>query len=705
MNRATFVGAIAIVLLVAFPALSVPQAVAPSHPVFDTQGGVHGHVLSDLGGPLGGAVVVASRSTATGGTSEGSTVWTEPDGSYTLKLSSGTWNLNVTARAHAGRNASVVVVSESIGAERNFTLVHTGPAIKGIVRDAKTGAGIAGVTVEAHQDNNFRCSPGMACPAVMAESYRAPLATRTGADGRYALAVDEKGMVNLRAWRDGYREAWMSIEVQGDTTQDLKLSPMAPKNAVLEGTVTDAKTGRPIANAWVNAYPNYDHRLAAEGSTSDPATGGGSSGSAGSTVVVDCADADGAFRDCAAPPCCQEGNSTQTDSSGRYRMAMYPGTYQFNVGAQEYGQHMEQLTLADNEQRRADVKLQPIPGDSVTVRGIVVDKATGKPVAGAWVSVENQEWGHYNGAQAGEDGRFELKTKPGWTLLWVRVDGGYGYAQPATAGSTEPAQADQPVSSDGNGTAASPAPSGIRAPDSMPRPYIQSEGSYYPWVKGQRFAEDQTVDLRVELQPKPKADVRIQGYVLNATSKTPIAGAYVSVHNEDTGDWGNAQTDKDGSFVLMGRAGTHTINANADGYFQNAAVVAVKGPSTRVDLALEPGQGRGYCCIAYAAGMEKGAAMDSSAPPPVSPASPGTSSGTMQGRATAQASASGAAGSGNQQAATYNALGEGLGPYDASTAPAPGSASTTANAAPGPGLLVALAGLGAAALLVARRKR
>lgn len=709
VNRIGIAAAVAVILVVGFPSLTVPQTSAQTSPLV---GEVSGFVHSDLGAPLANAIVVAT-SNASG--SEAQTVYTDEAGHYGLKLTAGTWRLNVTARAHDGKAEQVVALAGGVPVEKNFTLVHNGPAIKGKVLDAKTGAPVAEAWVEAYPNSGYRCNPNEPCPlaadapasgAVMPESYRMPYTTRTKADGTYGVAIDrnDAGSVNLRAWKENYRDSYQTIEVTGDTTADLRLEPIPPRSAVLEGRVVDAKTGAPIADAWVNAWPTYDEvqameretRIAQEGS----ASGGGTAGSAGSTEPA----APPAVAPSVAPspaiyPCCQfEGNSTQTDRDGRFRMAMHPGTYQFSVGAAEHGHHQERVTLADGETKAMAVRLEPIPPDSVTIRGTVLDKATGRPVAGAWVSVENQQWGAYNGAQADAQGKFELKTKPGWTMVWVRVDGN-GYAMPA--------QADAPVASDDTAASKEPA-TGIRAPDE--RPYIQPEGSYYPWVRGASYAEDQAVDLRVELQPKPKADLKLQGYVLDAKTKAPIPNAYVNVHNEDTGDWGWGQTDQYGSFVFQARPGTHTLHANAEGHFGNAVVVAVSGATTRVDVALEPGSPQGSCCIAYAtkggAGMEDGRASGTMTPSPSpamapAPGSPGADQSAGQGEASASSRNSQLSGSGS---ATYAATGESLGPYDPSRAPAPGTPQPGGAAVPGPAALLVLAGLGAAAVLVRRRK-
>lgn len=704
MKRIGIAAAVAVILVVGLPTLAVPQVMAqtPPSPVVDVGGSVQGYVLSDLGGPIAGASIVAS-SNASGG--EPQTVFSDQEGFYALKLGAGTWRLNVTARAHDGKADNVVALAGGVPVQKNFTLDHNGWVLRGKVADAKTGAALAGVTVEAHPSSAYRCAPGEPCPLAaesgmaMPEFYRMPYTTRTGADGSYALAIDknEAGFVSVRAWKENYRDGYAELEVKADATQDLRLEPIPPKTAVLEGRVVDAKTGAPIADAWVSAWPSYDEVRAMEG---EAASGGGTSGSAGSTEP---AAPDRVAPSPAVYPCCQfEGNNTSTDRDGRFRMGMHPGTYQFSVGAPEHGQHAAKVTLADGETKTMDVRLEPIPGDTVIVRGTVVDQSTGKPVAGAWVSVENQQWGAYNGGQADAQGRFEVKTKPGWTMVWVRVDGGGYDATPVAA------QADAPASSSDGATGSDEA---IRAPDA--KPYIQPQGSFYPWVRSASFAENQEVDWRVELQPKPKAELKLQGYILDAKTKEPITNAYVNIHNEDTGDWGWGQTDQYGSFVFQVRPGTHSIHANAEGHFQNAVVVAVREAVTRVDLTLEPGQPSGYCCIAYARGEaaamdDKGTAMGAPAgtPPPSPAAAPGSAGGPGGDAQSAEASAasrnSQLAGSGT---ATYGATGESLGPYDPSKAPAPGTPQTGGAAVPGPAPLLVLAGLGAAAVVLARRRK
>lgn len=657
--------AFALILVMSVPLLADPQTSAQAA----LGGAIQGKVSSDVGGPLGGAFVNAVDA---GGNTQGSSM-TEPDGSYALKgLAPGTYKVTATGRGHADANATVVVAAVPV--TQDFTLKHTGSVIRGTVLDGATGKGIEGVRIDA--TGGTSCPPNQPC--ILAGEARsmmvaAPTSTLSGAGGKYALGV-EPGSYQLHASKEGWRETWQQVEAQQDATMDLKLTKTPPHNSVLQGRVTDAKTGAPIADAYVNAYPNYPPQPACP-------------------PDADCAAV-------AVMPCCGDGfwtgNSTQTDREGRYKMLMYAGDYVLSAGAQDFGQAQQQVSLAEGETETVDLKLEPIPPDSVTIQGTVLDKVTGKPVSGAWVSVENQQWGAYTSGQTDDAGRFSVKTKPGWAVVWVRADGGCCvYATPVA----EPQSASPSGSA---GTASSDAPpsgneTGIRAPDSEPRPYRQPSGSYYPWVQGGAHAENAVVTLDVQLVPKPGADARIVGYVLNATSKKPVVGAWVNVHNEDTGDWGSAQTDKDGSYVMQARAGVHTVQAYADGYYQNAVVAKVSGAETRIDLALQPGRQQGHCCIAYGRAE---AASGTATPTPMAAGAPAQDSGKASApQSVAQVESSGPA--------TYQASPQGLGPYNPATAPSspPPGPDAVAKQTPLPGALAVLAAVGAAAVLLTRRRK
>lgn len=653
-----------LVLLIAYPTLTVPEAVAPSHPEPAPQfeGGVAGVVRSDVDAPLGGALVRALA----GGGEEAARGISEPDGSYRLALPPGAYTVVAGARAHREANASVVV-SGALPAQQGFLLEHTGFVLRGVVRDARSGAGLAGALLEAHQ--KIDCvGIWEPCPADDPASF-GPLSTLSGEDGRYALAVEE-GHVALRASKAGYRAAWQDAEVRRDIVLDLALQPQPPKNAVLEGRVIDARTGEPVANAWVSAWPNQVVILEGE------ARSVGSEDTPASPAIYP-----------PPPDCCAEGNSTQTDREGLFRMEMFPGEYGVNAGAEGYGQHFASVTLRENETVRLHLPLEAIPADSVVVRGFVVDSATGQPVGGAWVSVENAEWGHFNGTATREDGRFELRTKPGWTMVWVRAER-YGYVAEGRALAVGGAGVEASETGTAEPEPAKPARS--TQPPGGEEPLPQPERSYYPWVLGRRFAEGEALALSVELEPKPEARVRIVGYVLNASSREAIAGAWLNVRNEDTGDWGSAQTDEHGSFVILGREGVHTVQAYAERFFGNALVVRVQGPETRVDLALEPGSPKGYCC-AYLTSNRAAGAEGAPAPAPAAPGGPEAQDAARTG---------GVQPIRGEGAASYEASAEGLGPYRPV-----GSDGRPALQTPGPGLAFVVAGAAGAALLFPGRKR
>ncbi|HEV8360247.1 MAG TPA: carboxypeptidase-like regulatory domain-containing protein, partial [Candidatus Thermoplasmatota archaeon] len=319
MKHSAYVGLVALILLGAFPILADPGTLAAQAP--ELQGGVRGHVASDAGGPIGGAWVNAADA---GGNVVNSAI-TSADGAYDLSsLPPGSYQLTASARGHKDGNASVLV-SGAVPVEKDFKLVHTGPVISGSVTDGKTGRGVANATVEASW--SFSCKYDQPCPMMGTAAPSGgtsmmqpmPTSTATKSDGSYVIAV-EAGHYSLRAFKDNYRDAYGEVEAQGATQMDFKLVPLSAKNSALEGRVLDAKSGKAIPNAWVNAYPYQ----------APPPMGDCPPNAACAT------DASGAPAPAMMPCCCcdYEGNSTQADDQGHYKLGLRAGSYMVSASAQ-----------------------------------------------------------------------------------------------------------------------------------------------------------------------------------------------------------------------------------------------------------------------------------------------------------------------------------------------------------------------------------
>lgn len=513
------------------------------------------------------------------------------------------------------------------------------------------GAVVNGYTMPAQQDAERSSVP---------ERY-APAQAFTDADGRYTLSLAAG-----KGWLNVYYEKWRASDsrellVEGNMTVDFTLKTPPPRTAVVEGRVLDA-AGKPIAGAEVTlsggccyAYAETKPAVASDAS-------GGSTASSPAIMPPDY------YHD--------DYQSVMTGEDGSYRFETYAGLRQVSAWARGYAQESDQVEAKADATVSHDVVLLKVPASDAVVSGRVVDAVTGLPIAGAQVSLRNIEWGRYAWAETGADGRYRFTTVPGWSEIGVQVYPRYDDPVPLAEGASSV-------------SIAKPMPVG---------------GSKYfgstSLVKLQSGENEQ----RTELTPKPAPTVALVGYVVDPDAKAGVEGARVSFYNQETGDWGEALTDKTGSFRILVRPGHYSANAWKDGYLGGAQTFVVEDePTQRVDVLLPRGESRYAPCydesdcgggIVYMRGTAEAVATDGKAmAPPAAPA-PGAPLGMTS------ASESASADEGARGAATFEGAGGGLPPYDPASTGIP--AATEASApVPGFGVVALLAG--AAVALLARR--
>lgn len=510
------------------------------------------------------------------------------------------------------------------------TAEHDVKTVSGRVTDAASGDPIAGASLNAWSegtpDETGRESHGGSGYAQSLE------------DGTYVLRIPP-GAVHLSVYHDEHAAVEEQFEVRDNMTHDVAMKPYPPKDASLRGTVVDSATGERVEAAYVNVWRQY-------GAEPHECKG---------DVCVE--ESDGTSTSSARPvyyP--NDGGSAATGPDGTFSIAVYGGgDYSVSAWREGFVSFYRTVPVAEGADVPVEVAMKRIPPPSVTVHGIVVDARTGEPVAGAYVSFENAEWQQYAGVSTGKDGRFEVEVVPGYTLVWVRAQEAY-ILETAEAQEDCPADADCPA--EDTETEAKPAASLI-APERCCWP---SNGQkYYTWVETRVFEKDSVVDLRVELVPRPEASATVLGWVIDEETEDGIPGAYVSLQNEDTGDWGYAEGDEDGSYKIRARPGHHVVYAHAPGYFQAALTQDIEEGANKLVVRLTKGE-NGYGGPVYYAGAEGRAVAAGGADEGSTAAAPPASLEEKQ-EATAEALGERVGASG---APTYVGEGGGLGPYSES---------------------------------------
>ncbi|MDJ0973134.1 MAG: carboxypeptidase regulatory-like domain-containing protein [Planctomycetota bacterium] len=356
--------------------------------------------------------------------------------------------------------------------------------------------------------------------------------TQTGDDGYFTLTSLEDGVYRLIARRSGYAsEHEKDVVVQTDRSGKT-LTLVLDEGSQLKGVVKDS-VGRPIANARVIAIQESGRWMQME---------------------------------------TPQREYTTTNEYGEYVLdTLSPrNQYRFGVMAKGFMPLFDTGAKTIEGSQVRDFEL-PVGG---TLTGVVVDKATQKPIADASVAVfvGEMNWRRRdNGKQAastivrtGKDGTFEL-----------------------------------------NGVMAGPVPSAqIKAVGYVTASYSQWTQNQWPDV-----AEEETTEVRVELE----RGGLVKGTVISADNKQPVAGATVLL---DGGGWGGMMqglpstvTDENGQYQLVGvRPGNYTVVASADGF----------APARAEDARVTMGESGGEHTVDLdltEAGLVKGVIVDSNGEP------------------------------------------------------------------------------------------
>ncbi|MDR0944944.1 MAG: carboxypeptidase regulatory-like domain-containing protein [Bifidobacteriaceae bacterium] len=276
------------------------------------------------------------------------------------------------------------------------SVVTPAPSLSGIVTDAVTHAPIPDAYVYLYDlgEGDFSCDGGD-------DGF---CGTMTDANGAYSFAgirTDSTTEHYLLVTHSGYQSFTYASGAtfnfsQGSLTRNIALSPNVPEALTISGTLTDATTSSPIANASINLIP---------------------------------ADATS-----------QGWDSTNTDENGHFTMqnlSAAAGNFKLYVSASGYATYTTDPFELRDQNVTLDIALPPNVPASLTISGTVTDAATSQPIEDADVMLFHEN--------AADDGTWEddawTDSNGSFTMTdlfiaqgsyYLSVDA-YGYADAVTA--------------------------------------------------------------------------------------------------------------------------------------------------------------------------------------------------------------------------------------------------------------------------------
>lgn len=497
-------------------------------------------------------------------------------------------------------------------------------------------------------------------------------------NGSYAVQV-HPGDIEIRADTTGYGETFGFFPIDEDRTVDVPMVATDDHGATVTGQLRSTN-GTPIADGRVSAEP--DHR---RGCDDGPCAASAPVPDPDSRRIEE----DGvSFRVETRTP---RYASITTDADGRWQLSIREGPIRIQAWAHDHVGTDRTLQAEAGRTHTVNLTVTPIPPDSVRWTGQVTDAETGEAIEQALVTVETPRWGERNATRTDEQGRYEITAKPGYTIVTARAQERYATECEVHHGSTPSSQGASARDGEGQGDEEVREASATRPQPEPERCQVhEREHAYHPRSATLVTEANTTTERSFDLERAPEPDATLRGWIVNASSQEGVPDVDVRVRNEDTNDWGRATTDANGSFTLDVRAGYHTLETWARGYFRAVENVDVE-PGETVEVAIEvtPGEPRYRwgCCVAVAASMD--AAHGGQAP----------------ARANTSTTANAPAPEGASGEATYAGGPGHLGPYDPAAVGSTGADGDGPRAAPGPTALELVAPLAAIAVAWRRRPR
>ncbi|MCL6580024.1 MAG: carboxypeptidase regulatory-like domain-containing protein [Firmicutes bacterium] len=629
--------------------LTLDVAVAPGETTEVTaslvalSGSVRGLVTSQLDGhPLPGTavrVLDAGAVTVAG-------VTTGPDGRYYIpNLRPGTYVVNFHADGYANRHTGVVIgAGEDV--VQDMALEPLPGRVYGVVTGAETGEPLGGVEVNLYE------TAGVVYTSAV-----------TGSDGSYNLADIRPGAYTVTFILPGYTTLQVGVPLgPGEAVRvDVALSRAAGRAVFV---VTDADSGLPLVGATVTITSGRGLAVITlftgdDGTAATEVAPGLYTATVDAllyaqfqtalevrpeaTTVVPVAlsrlagfiegfvfDTDtgrpifdahvGVYSSLGVPV-----GVYHTDTNGVFFVpGLRPDTYLITVETEvAYGGGATSVTVGPGEMVRTRIGLTPLPG---TVRGVVTDRLTGKPIAGAGVQSFRQGDIPEADRLTGVDGRFSIASlSVGEHALSVRApvyasqDLGFFIAAPGEIVTVDVALVPTPAVLDGTVRDADTGlplqqaavsvlgPAGIvvavvlgdiegryQASGLRPGPYILTADApgYGRQSLGAVLRSGETTTVDFSLKALGGA---VAGRVTDATTGEPLGEVVVAVYGETGADGGAMVTAADGSYLVPKLpAGRVWVSFRPPFGYQGAGAWAVieNGRTTVLDARLESEPGR-----------------------------------------------------------------------------------------------------------------
>ncbi|MED4456369.1 carboxypeptidase-like regulatory domain-containing protein, partial [Metabacillus fastidiosus] len=247
--------------------------------------------------------------------------------------------------------------------------------------------------------------------------------TQTDQNGQYVLTGLAPGTYNVVFSADNFSGQTSTVTLTAGETETVNAS-LTPNPATITGTVTDAFTGNPIANALIQVFNSQgilinstlsdnNGQFSVTGLPEGALTVQASANNFASQVqTVTLTPGETETVNFSLPPNpasisgtvtdSLNGNpiagalvqaflvgttipvrSTLTDSNGNYVLTgLNEGEYRLEISDDNYASFISRIVLAPGESRTLDASLAPNPA---TIQGRLVDAQTGEPIAGAAV--------------------------------------------------------------------------------------------------------------------------------------------------------------------------------------------------------------------------------------------------------------------------------------------------------------------------------